>query len=146
MIASFASVGANIALNLALMGPLGPRAFPLSASASAVVNIGILCVLLPRKIGSFPAGPLARFTGWLALASAAGAAAAWAGSAAIARFAGVSFFVQLGSVIVCGLAGFGVFFVVCRILRLTEARDFVAGFCAVPARRIHPAVARRSVE
>ncbi|MCX6566455.1 MAG: murein biosynthesis integral membrane protein MurJ [Candidatus Aminicenantes bacterium] len=124
MVASFISVGSNIVLNLALMRILGPRAFPLSASVAAIVNIGILFVLLPKKIGSFPAGPLFRFTGILTLASSVGAGAAWAGSTAITRFAGSSFFVQLGSVIVCGLAGLGIFCAACLLLGLTEARDF----------------------
>ena len=128
MVASFVSVGSNIVLNLALMRILGPLAFPLSASVAAVVNIGILFVLLPKKISAFPAGPLFRFSGVLALAAAAGAGAAWAGAAAIARFAGTSFFVQLGSVIACGLAGLGVFYAACLVLRLTEARDFVRRF------------------
>ncbi len=84
MIASFISVGTNIAFNLALMGVLGHRAFPLSASIAAVVNFAILLALLPRKIGSLPAGPLAGFAVRLVLASAAGGGAAWVGAAAAA--------------------------------------------------------------
>jgi putative peptidoglycan lipid II flippase len=128
MVASFVSVGSNIVLNLVLMKFLGPLAFPLSASIAAVVNIGILFVLLPKKIGSFPLGPLFRFTGILSLASSVGAGAAWAGAAAIARSAGTSFFVQLGSVIVCGFVGLGIFYAACRLFQVTEARDFVRRF------------------
>ena len=54
MIASFVAVGCTIVLNLSLKGVLGIRAFPLSATISAVVNAGLLFVLLPRKIGSAP--------------------------------------------------------------------------------------------
>lgn len=124
MIASFISVGTNIAFNLALMGVLGHRAFPLSASIAAVVNFAILLALLPRKIGSLPAGPLAGFAVRLVLASAAGGGAAWAGAAAAARIAGTSFWTELGAVAVCGTAGLGIFYAVCRILGLGEARDF----------------------
>ena len=49
MYASFASVGVNVLLNLALMRILGYRAFPLAATIASVVNIGILYAFLPQK-------------------------------------------------------------------------------------------------
>jgi putative peptidoglycan lipid II flippase len=125
MISSFISVGTNVVLNLILMRFLHHLAFPLAASIASVVNIGILFALLPKKIGSFPLGPLVRFGGLLVLASAFGGGAAWGLSAMIARLAGTSFFVKLGSVIVSGLAGAGIFYGSCLLLRVTEARDFI---------------------
>ena len=76
MLASFASVGLNLTLNLSLMHVLGYRAFPLSASIAAVVNISILFFWLPRKIGKFDLKPLLRYAAALALASVASGGAA----------------------------------------------------------------------
>jgi putative peptidoglycan lipid II flippase len=125
MYASFISVGVNIVLNLGLKGLLGPMAFPLSSSIAAVVNIGILCFFLPRKVGSFSFRPIARIGGLLLAASTAGAVLAWAGFAAIIRFLGTSLLVKLGAIAACGLAGLFVFYGACRILRVNEARDFL---------------------
>ncbi|NMD10984.1 MAG: hypothetical protein GYA74_07400, partial [Acidobacteria bacterium] len=50
--------------------------------------------------------------------------AAWVGAAAAARIAGTSFWSGLGAGAVCGTAGLGIFYAVCRILGLDEARDF----------------------
>ncbi|MBN2266375.1 MAG: murein biosynthesis integral membrane protein MurJ, partial [Candidatus Aminicenantes bacterium] len=50
MVASFCSIGFNIVLNLSLMWVLGYLIFPLSTSLAAVLNVGILYALLPRKI------------------------------------------------------------------------------------------------
>jgi len=128
MITSFVSMGMNILFIMALKGILGPLAFPLASSIAAVVNIGVLCFFLPKKIGSFSFRPLARFGGLLLLASAAGAGSAWAGSAAIARFVGNSLLIKIGNVAVCGIAGLLVFYVGCSLLGLKEARDFIRRF------------------
>jgi len=124
MIASFVSVGSNIAFILALMPWLRHLAFPLASSLAAMVNIGFLYAGFTKKFGPFPLGSLLRFSGRLCLASAAGAAIAWAGMAAIARFFAASFFVTAGTIAVCGPAGLLVFYAVCRILGVTEAKDF----------------------
>jgi len=128
MISSFVSVASNIVLILTLKPLFHHLAFPLAASIASVVNIAILLALLPKKIGSFPLGPLVRFGGRLVLASAAGAGAAFGLTAAIAGLAGTSFFITLGAVVFSGLAGIGIFYAACRLLRITEARDFVRRF------------------
>jgi putative peptidoglycan lipid II flippase len=128
MYASFASVGVNVLLNLALMRILGYRAFPLAATIASVVNIGILYAYLPKKIGAFPSRPLFLYAGRLVLASLAGAGAAWGTAAGVARWLGVSFVLKLGSVIVGGLLGLGIFYAVCLLFRMPEARDFVRRF------------------
>ena len=61
-------------------GVLGFLAFPLSTTLAAILNVGLLYALLPRKIGEMPLGPLAAFAGKLAVASAAGGGAAWLGN------------------------------------------------------------------
>ena len=80
MYASFASIAFNIILNLTLMGLLGFLAFPLSTTLAAMLNVGLLYALLPRKIGPLELGPLAAYAGKLAVASAAGGGAAWLGN------------------------------------------------------------------
>lgn len=128
MVSSFISVGSNIALILVLKPFLHHLAFPLAASAAAVVNIGVLLALLPGKIGPFPLGPLFRFSGLLVLASAAGGGTAFGLSAAVARLVGTSFPAVLGSVLISGPAGVGIFYAACRMLRVVEARDFIRRF------------------
>jgi putative peptidoglycan lipid II flippase len=128
LMASFAGVGLNIVLNLALKGPLGLRAFPLSASIAAVVNVLILYLWLPKKIGRFSHRPLASYSGRLLLASLAGGAAAWGAFLALGTAAESSFVVKLGAVVGCGLAGLLVFFSISRLLGLAEVRAYVKRF------------------
>ena len=51
MYASFASIALNLVLNVSLMWVLGYLAFPLSTTLAAILNVGILYALLPRKVG-----------------------------------------------------------------------------------------------
>ena len=120
MIASFAAVGLTISLNLALMGPLGIRAFPLSASISALANAAILFVLLPRKIGSLQAGPLFAYLGKLALAGFCGGAAAdLLGSGRLALF---------GRIVIGGLAGGAAFYAAALLVGLSEVKAYARRF------------------
>ena len=91
MYASFASIGLNLVLNISLMGVLGYLAFPLSTSLAAVLNVGILYALLPRKVGPLEGRPLAAYALKLALASAAAGGAAWIASRIAPDGSGVSF-------------------------------------------------------
>jgi putative peptidoglycan lipid II flippase len=128
MVASFASIALNIVLNLTLMGVLGFLAFPLSTTLAAILNVGLLYALLPRKIGEMPLGPLAAYAGKLAVASAAGGGAAWLGNRLVGGGLGTSFFATAASVAVCGLLGLAVFFAVSRLLGLTETREYARRF------------------
>jgi putative peptidoglycan lipid II flippase len=128
MYASFCSIGLNLVLNATLMWVLGFMAFPLSTTLAAVLNVGVLIALLPRKIGRVEFGPLARYAGALALASAAGGGAAWLGNRAIAGAIGTSFLATAASIIACGLLGLAVFYAGSRLLGLTETRDYLRRF------------------
>jgi peptidoglycan biosynthesis protein MviN/MurJ (putative lipid II flippase) len=110
------------------MWVLGFLAFPLSTTLAAILNVGILYALLPRKIGAMPLGPLAIYAGKLAVASAAGGGAAWLGSLFLAARLGTSFPATAAIVAACGLAGLAVFFAAARVLGLRETRDFVRRF------------------
>jgi putative peptidoglycan lipid II flippase len=128
MVASFASIALNIALNLSLMGVLGFLAFPLSTTLAAMLNVGLLYALLPHKIGPLEPGPLAAYAGKLAVASAAGGGAAWLGNRLASGALGTSFLATAASVAVCGLLGLAVFFAVSRLLGLSETREYVRRF------------------
>ncbi|MCJ7564583.1 MAG: murein biosynthesis integral membrane protein MurJ [Candidatus Aminicenantes bacterium] len=131
MVASFASVGVNIILNLSLMRVLGYRAFPLSATIAAVVNILILVLLLPKKIGAFDHKPLLRYMGFLTVASLLGGGAAGALFYLLRSAAGSSFPVKLVGVILCGGAGLLIFFGICRMLGVHEVRAYVKRFVKI---------------
>jgi putative peptidoglycan lipid II flippase len=135
MMASFASVGINIVLNLTLMHPLGYSAFPLSATISAVANVLILYLLLPGKIGTFDSRALAAFTlkligggllGGLAgglfykiLAGSLGSL----GSTEIVRL-----LIKLLNVILSGSAALAVFYGICLLLGVPEIKGYVKRF------------------
>jgi putative peptidoglycan lipid II flippase len=128
MVASFCSIGLNIVLNLSLMWVIGYLIFPLSTSLAAVVNVGILYALLPRKVGAIKIGPLAAYAGKLAVASAAGGGAAWLVYDAVAGAIGVSFPATAAGLAAAGLIGLAVFLGVSRLLGLDETRDYLRRF------------------
>jgi len=128
MVASLVSIAFNIGLNVSLMNVLGFMIFPLSTSLAAVLNVGILMALLPKKDVGVAAAPLARFSIKLAAASAAGGAAAWAvNGLAEGRF-GTSFAATAAGLAAAGLAGLVVFFAASRLLGLAEVGEFLRRF------------------
>jgi putative peptidoglycan lipid II flippase len=131
MYASFASVGTNVALNLILMHVLGYRAFPLSASIGTIVNIGLLYLWLPKKIGPFSSRPLARYAALITLGSVVGGAVAWGGYRGLSLLLGAGLLVKIGNVALAGAAGLLVFYAVCRIAGVAEARDYVRRFLKI---------------
>ncbi|MCX6569587.1 MAG: murein biosynthesis integral membrane protein MurJ [Candidatus Aminicenantes bacterium] len=128
MYASFASIGLNLVLNISLMRVVGYLAFPLSTSLAAILNVGILYALLPRKTGAMEFGPVAVYAARLAVASAAGAGAAWLGNEIFVKWLGVGFLSVLASVIACGLLGLAVFYAASRLLGIAETRDYLRRF------------------
>ncbi len=128
MWASFASIALNIALNLALMGPLGFMAFPLSTSLAAVLNVALLVILVPGKIGKLDFGPMGRYFLALAAASAVGGGAAWGLNGLFASRFGGSFPAVAASVALCGALGLGIFYSASRLLGISETRDYLRRF------------------
>ncbi|MDD8026832.1 MAG: murein biosynthesis integral membrane protein MurJ [Acidobacteriota bacterium] len=131
MYISFIAVGLTIVLNLSLMGWLGIRAFPLSATISAAVNAGLLFVLLPRKIGSLQAGPLFLYLGRMILASVCGGGATWGMAKGAAAVLGQGRLALFGLIVVAGLAGAAVFYGAALLLGLTEVKSYVRRFLRV---------------
>jgi len=128
MYASFCSIGLNLVLNASLMWVLGYMAFPLSTTLAAILNVGILYALLPRKVGPMELGPLAAYAGKLAAASIAAGGIAWLANRLIVGQWGTSFLATAGSVAACGAVGLAVFFALSRILGITETRDYLKRF------------------
>lgn len=108
---SFLAVGVNIILNLALMYRIGFRAFALSASLAALLNMALLTWALRRKIGGFGGGALFSFSAKVLVASLGMGVFAWLIYNLFPSTAGF-----LGSAIV----GVVTFFVISRLWKLPE--------------------------
>lgn len=128
MWASFASIALNIVLNLSLMWVIGYLAFPLSTSLAAVLNVGILLALLPKKTGTFDLKPLGLYLARVAAASAAGGATAWLVNDAVESRLGTGFLFTLAGLAVSAAAGLTVFYAASRLLGVSETKDFVRRF------------------
>jgi putative peptidoglycan lipid II flippase len=128
MVASFASIGLNIVLNVTLMWVIGYLAFPLSTSLGAILNVAILYALLPRKVGPLDLGPLAGYAAKLAVASVAGGGGAWLVYRLVSGELGISFPATAAGLAIAGLMGLAFFFAVSRALGLTESRDYLRRF------------------
>lgn len=128
MYASFASIGLNIVMNLALMKPIGFLAFPLSASVASVVNIYLLIRWLPKKIGVINFGQVYVYFLKLTLASAAAGLAGIYGFKALAPRFGLTFLPVFGLTLVCGAASLLIFYFGCRLLGLAEVDSYLRRF------------------
>jgi len=110
------------------MRVLGYRAFPLSATIGAVVNILILYLLLPKKIGALDHRPLMKYAALMTVASVLSGAAAALLFHGLTKIAGVSFLAKLSGVILCGGTGWLLFYGFCLILGVTEVRSYTKRF------------------
>jgi putative peptidoglycan lipid II flippase len=118
--ASFVSVALNLALNLALMGPLQHLGLALSTSITAIANFLQLAFYLRRKVGALEGGrilgTLARVLAASALALAPVAAALlWLGERWHRGVATEALMVAAGGVIALALG-----YVALRALRVEE--------------------------
>jgi len=128
MYASFASIGLNIVMNLALMKPLGFLAFPLSASVASVVNICLLIFWLPKKIGPVDFRPVYVYFLKLTMASAVSGLAGIFAYRLLTPRVGLTFLPVLAMTIVCGTFSLLVFYGGCRLLGLREVDAFLRRF------------------
>jgi putative peptidoglycan lipid II flippase len=130
MYASFASIAVNIALNLSLMGQMGFLAFPLSMTIASVVNIAILLALLPRKVGEVAFARLGGYAALLVGASAISGFAGWLIDRFVFTPLGPSLWLRLASVVVSGSAALALFYALCLVLRVGEAKEYLRRFIA----------------
>lgn len=128
MYASFASIGINVVLNLTLMRLMGYRAFPLSTTVAAFVNIGILFYFLPEKIGKIDLRPMLRYFLMLTIASIVGSLGGWTLNNFLTQKLGASFLATAGSVVLCGMISLVLFYFLCLLLGIHEAREYLKRF------------------
>ncbi len=125
MYASFVAVAVNIVLNLLLMRIIGFRAFPLSTTISSFVNLAILFHYLPRKVGRFKFLPLVKYFVLLAIAACAAGLTAMVINDFLVSAIGLTFFKQILNLLISGSIGLAIFYSLCLILGLDEAKDFL---------------------
>jgi putative peptidoglycan lipid II flippase len=125
MYASFVSVAIHIIISLILMWIIGYRAFPLSTTVSSFGNIAILLALLPRKIGRFTVKPLLSYFTRLTIAAATGGVCGMFLHNILESALGPSFFGHCAALLVSGIAALIVWYVVCLLLGVSEAKDYV---------------------
>jgi len=128
MYASFASIGINIVLNITLMRVMGFRTFPLSTTISALVNIAILFVFLPRKIGKYEIMPFVYYFTALASTSVLGGLGGWLLNRFLLERIGASFWSAVLSLVFCGAAAFIIFYAACLLLGIKETREYLRRF------------------
>jgi putative peptidoglycan lipid II flippase len=125
MYASFVAVGVNVILNLLLMRIIGFRAFPLSTTISSFLNLAILFYFLPRKVGKFRLLPLVKYFVLLAIAACAAGVAAMVTNNFLTGAIGITFINQILNLLISGIIALVIFYSLCLILGLNEAKDYV---------------------
>jgi putative peptidoglycan lipid II flippase len=101
MLASIAAVVSNIILNLSLMQIIGFRAFPLATTISSFLNICILMIALPKKIGKFSIKPLVIFFSILTISSVVGGMISMLANKILANYFGQGFIIQVMNIMIC---------------------------------------------
>ena len=125
MYASFVSVAVHIALNLILMRIIGYRAFLLSTSISSFINIAILFILLPRKIGTFNIKPLVFYFLRLAIAAIIAGVCGMMLHGLLDNALAPTFLNHVLSLVASGVVALLVCYVVCLIFGLSEVSAYV---------------------
>jgi len=110
------------------MRVMGFLAFPLSMTIAAVVNIAILFLLVPRRVGRIDFGPLWKYVATLTAAAVAGGFAGWLLDRFLFQPLGPSFWIRLASVVVSGGTALVLFYAICMLARIAEARDYLRRF------------------
>lgn len=125
MYASFVSVAIHIVMNLILMRIIGYRAFPLSTTVSSCINIIILFALLPHKIGRFAIQPLLSYFFRLIVAATISGVCGMFLHGILESVLEPSFFGYALALLTSGVAALIVFYGVCLLLGVSEAKNYV---------------------
>ena len=127
---SFVTVLANAALNFALVDVMGYRGLALGTSIAALLNAGLLLVMLRRRLGGIDGGAMAGALARIAVAAALmGAAAAGTDAFLSARLPGHGLAAQLmrvGTTIGVALAVLAVSAHLLRVPQFSEAVSLVS--------------------
>ena len=122
---SFITIGINIVLNLALMGPLQHRGLALATSIASVLNFVLLFEVLRRKIGPLGGRVLARSAAKIFLASVLAALAAFTAAWQIERTMGLASVSSRLAVVGGGIAAATVMYLLATFaLRIQESGPF----------------------
>jgi hypothetical protein len=106
------------------MRTLGFRAFPLAISVSALANIALLMLFLPKKIGAYEFQPLLKYFMLLTAAAVTGGVCGWLINNGLSRISDMFYF-QVFSLLISGLAALGVFYLISRGLGLKEVNEYL---------------------
>lgn len=128
MYASFIAVGLHIILSLGLMRVIGFRAFPLATTISSFVNLWILMHRLPAKIGKYELSPLVDYFMRLLIASIVGGFAGILLHRMLTNILGSMFIFQVLNLTLAGCVAMIVCYIVCMLMGVTEARDYIRRF------------------
>jgi putative peptidoglycan lipid II flippase len=121
VISSAASVTFNVALSLALVRPLGHRGLALGTAAAALLNAGLLLMLIRARLGGLEGRRLLVASVKISVASVAMAAAASYSERALhTPFEGTGTFAQAVRVFGAIGIGMGVLATVAHVLRIEE--------------------------
>lgn len=109
---AFASLLANIVLSIALLKPMGTGGLALANGLSAILGLGLLALLLRKRLGNLPIPQVAKSWGGSLLAAALMGALAWLGMRGLAldgpllsrKLLALKLFPLIAA---CGLAYFG---------------------------------------
>ena len=128
MYASFIAVGLHIILSLGLMRVIGFRAFPLATTISSFVNLWILMHKLPAKIGKYELSPLVDYFMRLLIASIVGGFAGILLHRILTNILGSTFIFQVLNLTLAGSVAMIVCYIVCMLMGVTEAREYIRRF------------------
>jgi putative peptidoglycan lipid II flippase len=128
MYASFIAVGVHVIISLGLMRVIGFRAFPLATTIASFLNLAILMHMLPRKVGAFQLSLLVDYFTRLVLAAMCGGFLGLLLSRLLTGALGIAFFAQTLNILISGSTALVVCYIVCMLLGVTEARDYLKRF------------------
>ncbi len=127
VIAAAASMLLNIALNFALVGPMGFRGLALATTIAFILNFVLLYILLCRRYGRLWDAPMLFALTRMTLACILAAVAAWAGLWAVHQYAAThTAFVKLLAVALPGGLALATYITASHLLRLDEFRTLLS--------------------
>ena len=129
MLVSFVAITLNVLLNwqLTFRLGLGHRGLALSTGISAIANFLILYFFMTRAAGGMPSGLLIKSFAKMTVAGTALGVACWAGRQVFSPWLhSAAFFDRLWSLLAVIGCGAALYFALCRLLSVEEAKEAIA--------------------
>jgi putative peptidoglycan lipid II flippase len=128
---SVSSVAVNIALNIALIGPMGYRGLALATSAASLLSFFLLVFFMRRAAGGLEAGRLLASLGKIVLAGGAMGAVAWQTQRLLeAQLGAADVAAQALCLAAAIAAGLATLVAAGRLLRIREIEEALGGLLA----------------